>query len=347
MATRNLYKGCSGNDVKTLQKNLKTLGYYKDGAVDGSFGPVTDRAVRQFQKANGLVVDGIVGPKTRAALSGKLKKKKKKVVKKTEKKKKKNTTTHETGRWGGHKFIVSPKLIYSFSGLQIKGSSEMKEKKDTEQGTVARKGGNPTEVSMTIHLNVYTGCDVRKESKAFVKEARAGKSDYFYVSNKKLVTCKLMLVEATVKDIEITATGKWKSANVQLTLKQCNKGDGFMGGSGSSSSGSGGGGGSSGGGGGGGSSGGGGGYSGGSAKTSVNNSSPTTTSSTSWVSKAASWVKDTASKVGTAVKNFFTGAVNSAKAGATTSANATIKKYTTAANRTTVGGGGTRYALTR
>lgn len=342
MATRNLYKGCSGSDVKTLQKNLQKLGYYKDGAVDGIFGSITDRAVRQFQKANGLAVDGIVGPKTRAALSGKLKKKEKKVVKKATKKKKKDTTTHEMGRWNGHKFIVSPKLIYSFNGLQIKGSSEMKEKKDTEQGTVARKGGNPYEVSLTVHLNAYTGCDVRKEALALVSEARAGKNDYFYVANKKLTSCKLMLVEATVKDVEITAKGTWKSANVQLTMKQCNKGDGFMGGS-SSSSGGGGGGGSSGGG------GGGGGYSGGgSAKTSVNNSSPTTTSSTSWASKAVSWVKDTASKVGTAVKNFFTGAVNSAKAGATTSANATIKKYTTAANKATTGGvGGTRYALTR
>ena len=344
MATRNLYQGCTGNDVKTLQKNLKTLGYYKNGALDGIFGPMTNTAVRQFQKAAGITVDGIVGPQTRAAISGKLKKKKKKVVKKKEKKKKKNTTTHEMGRWNGHKFIVSPKLIYSFNGLQIKGSSEMKEKKDTEQGTVARKGGNPTEVSLTIHLNAYTGCDVRKEALAFVNEARAGKNDYFYVSKKKLTSCKLMLTEATVKDVEITATGKWKSANVQLTMKQCNKGDGFMGSNSSSSSGGGGGGGGSSSGGGSGS-----GYSsGGSNKTSVNSSTPTTSNTTSWVNKAVNWVKNTAQNIGNTIKNALTGGSNSSKAGATTSANATIKKYTTAANRATSGGGGgTRYALTR
>lgn len=339
MATRNLKRGSTGNDVKTLQKNLKKLGYYKSGSVDGIFGPLTDTAVRQFQRAAGITVDGIVGPQTRAALAGKLKKKKSKTVKKKDKKKKKKkTTTHEMGRWNGHKFIVSPKLIYSFEGLQIKGSSEMKEKKETEQGTVARKGSNPTEISMTIPLNAYTGCDVRKEALAFVSEAKAGKSDYFYVASKKLVSCKMMLTDATVKEVQITATGKWKYAEVQVTMKQCSKGDGFMGGSSSSSDGgSGGGGGSS----------GGGGYSGGSNKISVNNSSPTTTKKTTWFQKAANWVKDKVQTIGTKIKNALTGGTNSGtKASATTSANATIKRITSAANKAS-GGGGTRYALTR
>lgn len=339
MATRNLKRGSTGSDVKTLQKNLKKLGYYKSGSVDGIFGPLTDAAVRQFQKAAGITVDGIVGPQTRAALAGKLKKKKKKVVKKKDKKKKKKkTTTHEMGRWNGHKFIVSPKLIYSFEGLQIKGSSEMKEKKETEQGTVARKGSNPTEISLTIPLNAFTGCDVRKEALAFVSEAKAGKSDYFYVASKKLVSCKMMLTDATVKEVQITATGKWKYAEVQVTMKQCSKGDGFMSGSSSSSGSSGGGGGSS----------GGGGYSGGgSNKVSVNNSSPTTTKKTTWFQKAANFVKTTVSNIGTKIKNALTGGTSSSsKSSATTSANATIKRITSAANKAS-GGGGTRYALTR
>lgn len=53
--------GCRGNDVVTLQKKLSLC-------PDGIFGPITEEAVKAFQKNNGLVVDGIVGPKTWAIL---------------------------------------------------------------------------------------------------------------------------------------------------------------------------------------------------------------------------------------------------------------------------------------
>lgn len=59
MATIKL--GSRGTDVVTLQKKLNLQ-------PDGIFGPLTDEAVREFQKANGLTVDGIVGAKTWAKL---------------------------------------------------------------------------------------------------------------------------------------------------------------------------------------------------------------------------------------------------------------------------------------
>jgi hypothetical protein len=62
-----LESGSSGPGVKALQQKLKDLGFDPKG-VDGNFGPGTEKAVRAFQQANGLSVDGKVGPTTRAAL---------------------------------------------------------------------------------------------------------------------------------------------------------------------------------------------------------------------------------------------------------------------------------------
>lgn len=56
-----------GQDVKLLQKKLNALGY-SCGNVDGIFGVKTDRALRKFQQANKLDVDGIFGKNSLAAL---------------------------------------------------------------------------------------------------------------------------------------------------------------------------------------------------------------------------------------------------------------------------------------
>lgn len=52
---------------KMIQTKLKSLGYYK-GAIDGVAGTYTIQAVKLFQKAKGLAVDGVVGPVTLKAL---------------------------------------------------------------------------------------------------------------------------------------------------------------------------------------------------------------------------------------------------------------------------------------
>lgn len=53
--------------VRSLQRGLVGLGI-PPGPVDGRYGPLTTRAVERFQRAHGLVADGIVGPQTRHAL---------------------------------------------------------------------------------------------------------------------------------------------------------------------------------------------------------------------------------------------------------------------------------------
>lgn len=60
-------KGANGENVKIIQQKLKDLGY-EVGTVDGIFGDKTKKAVKTFQEDKGLSVDGIVGPKTIAAL---------------------------------------------------------------------------------------------------------------------------------------------------------------------------------------------------------------------------------------------------------------------------------------
>ncbi len=60
-------QGSRGETVKLIQQKLKRWGYYK-GSVDGVYGAATKAAVKYFQSKNGLTADGIVGPKTLAAL---------------------------------------------------------------------------------------------------------------------------------------------------------------------------------------------------------------------------------------------------------------------------------------
>lgn len=51
-----------------IQIALKNAGYY-DGEIDGKIGRKSQQAILDFQKDNGLVVDGKVGPKTWAKLN--------------------------------------------------------------------------------------------------------------------------------------------------------------------------------------------------------------------------------------------------------------------------------------
>lgn len=60
-------KGSSGAVVSQIQTKLKNWGYY-DGDVDGIYGSATERAVRTFQRKNGLTADGKAGAQTLEAL---------------------------------------------------------------------------------------------------------------------------------------------------------------------------------------------------------------------------------------------------------------------------------------
>ena len=59
--------GSTGTEVRQIQTALKKQGYYS-GSVDGIYGSQTQTAVRKFQAAKGLTVDGICGSATLSAL---------------------------------------------------------------------------------------------------------------------------------------------------------------------------------------------------------------------------------------------------------------------------------------
>ena len=65
--TISLQKGSSGAEVERLQRSLAEQGF-APGQIDGRFGNGTEAAVVAFQQSEGLLADGIAGPRTLAAL---------------------------------------------------------------------------------------------------------------------------------------------------------------------------------------------------------------------------------------------------------------------------------------
>ena len=64
--------GSSGDNVRNLQTDLTTLGYYY-GDITGNFGSLTQQAVKKFQQSRGLTADGIAGTTTINAIASALK----------------------------------------------------------------------------------------------------------------------------------------------------------------------------------------------------------------------------------------------------------------------------------
>ena len=63
--------GTRSDEVLKLQQNLTKLGLYT-GTISGHYGSITEAAVMNFQRKNGLSADGVAGAKTLSSISGKL-----------------------------------------------------------------------------------------------------------------------------------------------------------------------------------------------------------------------------------------------------------------------------------
>jgi murein L,D-transpeptidase YcbB/YkuD len=68
--TKTLARNSKGSEVLALQQKLKDLGYFPANvAIVNNFGPTTQKAVKDFQKANNLPQSGTVDAKTRELLN--------------------------------------------------------------------------------------------------------------------------------------------------------------------------------------------------------------------------------------------------------------------------------------
>lgn len=64
-----MYKlGTRGDSIKDLQQKLRAAGFYNYKVDTGYFGPQTEKAVKEYQRARGIKIDGVYGPRTRNML---------------------------------------------------------------------------------------------------------------------------------------------------------------------------------------------------------------------------------------------------------------------------------------
>lgn len=161
---------------------------------------------------------------------------KKKTTTKTTTTKKQTTTAKPTTTsvnkqdliaWGSTRFYVTPTFVRSFKGLQISASCETEDEKNGGTKYVKKKNDGGYEVKLTAILDKRLGeTDVRKEALKIAERARTGGKDYIYCCGSKLFTPQMMGTGASVKNIVTAPDGTWISCEVELTLKQCSKGDG-------------------------------------------------------------------------------------------------------------------------
>ena len=129
--------------------------------------------------------------------------------------------------WNGHQFYVTPTKVVGYKSLQITASCETEDETNGGNKYVKKKNDGGYEVKFTAILDKRLGVsDVRAIAMHLAEDARTGAKSYVYNNGSKLFTPQMMGTGATVKNIVTAPNGTWISAEVDMTLKQCSKGDG-------------------------------------------------------------------------------------------------------------------------
>lgn len=169
-----LSKGDNGSAVKTMQTMLIKVGYScgKSGA-DGDFGSDTDKALRAFQKANSLTVDGKYGPVSKAKLEA-LYSKKTTTVKKTVEVLAKEVISGKWGSGEARKDALT-KAGYDYGAVQakvnelLKGGTSMKSVTEIAKEVLAGKWGNGSERKKKLEAAGYDYNSVQKKVNELLK----------------------------------------------------------------------------------------------------------------------------------------------------------------------------------
>ena len=138
-----------------------------------------------------------------------------------------NNSSNILLEWNGHKFYVTPTKVVGYKSLQITASCETEDETNGGNKYVKKKNDGGYEVKFTAILDKRLGVsDVRAMAMHLAEDARTGAKSYVYNNGSKLFTPQMMGTGATVKNIVTAPNGTWISAEVDMTLKQCSKGDG-------------------------------------------------------------------------------------------------------------------------
>ncbi|MCR1898724.1 peptidoglycan-binding protein [Irregularibacter muris] len=118
---RLLKLGISGTDVNALQEALKKLGYLNIANCTNYFGAQTQQALRSFQQAQGIAVDGLAGPQTIQTINNALSGKGSSTSPSTPNRGDENRRILTSGIINTAKIYLNPKVPYVFGGSTTKG----------------------------------------------------------------------------------------------------------------------------------------------------------------------------------------------------------------------------------
>lgn len=131
---------------------------------------------------------------------------------------------------GGISFFARSNEIRGVKDITISASAETEDKTKGGEKFIKKKNKGSYQLTLNAVLNAALGVDVKSVAMLITEAARCGENGYFYTAGTKLFPCKFMCTDAKVNAISMTGSGTWKSCEVSMTLKQCDK---YGGGSGS------------------------------------------------------------------------------------------------------------------